>query len=57
MALTEQIDNHPGFKDGIDDFSLDEKMKRGTGRFGVKTKLTEVPPLELSGTVKRAETQ
>lgn len=56
MALTEQIDNYPGFEDGIDGFSLGEKMKRGTERFGVETKLTEVLSLELSGAVKKAET-
>lgn len=27
MALTEQIDNYPGFEDGIDGFSLAEKMQ------------------------------
>ena len=47
MALTEQIDNYPGFEDGIDGFSLGEKMKRGTERFGVETKLTEVLSLDL----------
>ena len=56
MALTEQIDNYPGFEDGIDGFSLGEKMKRGTERFGVETKLTEVLSLELSGSVKKAVT-
>ena len=56
MALTEQIDNFPGFEDGIDGFSLGEKMKRGTERFGVETKLAEVLSLDLSGTVKKAET-
>ena len=56
MALTEQIDNYPGFEDGIDGFSLGEKMKRGTERFGVETKLAEVLSLDLSGTVKQAET-
>ena len=56
MALTQQIDNYPGFEDGIDGFSLGEKMKRGTERFGVETKLTEVLSLDLSGAVKKAET-
>lgn len=56
MALTEQIDNYPGFEDGIDGFSLGEKMKRGIERFGVETKLTEVLSLDLSGAVKKAET-
>ena len=28
MALTEQIDNYPGFEDGIDGFSLAENMQK-----------------------------
>ncbi len=56
MALPEQIDNYPGFEDGIDGFSLGEKMKRGTERFGVQTKLTEVLSLDLSGDVKKVVT-
>ncbi len=56
MALTEQIDNYPGFEDGIDGFSLGEKMKRGTERFGVETKLIEVLSLDLSGEVKKVVT-
>ena len=56
MALTEQIDNYPGFADGLDGFSLGEKMKQGAQRFGVETKLTEVLSLELSGSVKKAVT-
>ncbi len=56
MALTEQIDNYPGFEDGIDGFSLGEKMKKGTERFGVKTQLTEVLSLKLSDAIKVIET-
>ena len=56
MALTEKIDNYPGFEDGVDGFTLADKMKRGAERFGVVTKLTEVQSLELSGDVKTAVT-
>ncbi len=56
MALTEQIDNYPGFENGIDGFSLGEKMRKGTERFGVKTRLVEVLSLELSGEIKKAGT-
>ena len=56
MALTEQIDNYPGFENGIDGFSLGEKMRKGTERFGVETRLTEVLSLDLSGEIKKAET-
>ena len=29
MALSEQIDNYPGFEEGIDGFTLGERMRRG----------------------------
>lgn len=56
MALTEQVDNYPGFEDGIEGFSLGEKMKRQAERFGVETKLTEVLSLQLSDKVKKVDT-
>ena len=56
MALTEQIDNYPGFEDGIDGFSLGEKMLRGAERFGAQTKMAEVRAVRLSGAVKEIET-
>ena len=28
MALTEEVDNYPGFEEGIDGFTLGEKMQR-----------------------------
>lgn len=37
MALSEQIDNYPGFDEGIDGFSLGERMRRGAERFGART--------------------
>lgn len=57
MALTEQIDNYPGFENGIDGFSLGEKMRKGTERFGVETRLTEVTSCELSGKIKQVKTK
>ena len=56
MALTEQIDNYPGFENGIDGFSLGEKMRKGTERFGVETRLIEVLSVDLSGEIKVAQT-
>lgn len=52
MAQTEQIDNYPGFEDGIDGFSLGEKMRRGAERFGAQTRLTEVLSADLVSDVK-----
>ena len=42
MAQTTQIDNYPGFDEGIDGFELGEKMQAGAERFGAKTELAEV---------------
>ncbi len=56
MALTDQIDNYPGFEDGISGLLLGEKMRRGAERFGVKSILTEVFSLEVDQQIKKAET-
>lgn len=56
MALTHEIDNYPGFEEGIDGFSLGEKMYRQAERFGVETKFTEVKALDLNAALKKVET-
>ena len=56
MALTSQIDNYPGFDDGIDGFSLGEKMQAGAERFGAKTEIAEVFSVDLSASPKMIET-
>lgn len=56
MALTEQIDNYPGFEDGVDGFTLGEKMRRGAERFGVESRTTEVLSFDFSNQVKAVET-
>ena len=56
MALTSQIDNYPGFEEGIDGFTLGEKMQTGAERFGAKTELAEVFSLDLSSSPKIVET-
>lgn len=56
MALTHEIDNYPGFTDGIDGFTLADKMKNQAERFGVKTIYSEVRGLELSGSPKVVKT-
>ena len=43
MALTEQIDNYPGFENGIDGFSLAEKMQKQAERFGARSEYAGVP--------------
>lgn len=56
MALTHQIDNYPGFEDGIDGFYLAEKMQKQAERFGAKSEYTEVIRMDLKASPKVVET-
>ena len=56
MALTHQIDNYPGFEEGIDGFLLAEKMKKQAERFGAKSKYSEVIRTDLAASPKVVET-
>ena len=56
MALTSQIDNYPGFEEGVDGFTLAEKMQTGAERFGAKTELAEVYSLDLKDKIKKVDT-
>ena len=56
MALTSQIDNYPGFEDGIDGFTLGEKMQAGAEKFGAKTEYAEVFSVDLNSLPKVVET-
>ena len=53
MTQTGDIDNYPGFDEGIDGFTLGMKMQSGAERFGAKTVDAEVVSLELSGSIKK----
>ena len=46
----------PGFEDGIDGFTLGEKMQQSAERFGAVTELAEVYKASLSGKIKTLET-
>ncbi len=56
MALTHQIDNYPGFPEGIEGFTLAMQMRKQAERFGAKTHLAEVRRVELNGNPKVIET-
>ena len=56
MAQTDQIDNYPGFEEGIDGFSLAEKMQKQAERFGAKSEYAEVSRLNLTADPKVLET-
>lgn len=52
MALTHEVDNYPGFDEGIDGFTLGMKMKLGAERFGAESVNADVSGVELDAAVK-----
>ena len=53
MALTDIIDNYPGFHEGVDGFTLGMQMQAGAERFGANTESDEVTSVELSLEIKK----
>ena len=53
MTETMQIDNYPGFDEGVDGFTLGAKMQAGSERFGAETVNSEVLSVELAATPKK----
>ena len=56
MSQTHQIDNYPGFPEGVDGFQLAQNMQRQAERFGAETVLTEVQKIDLLGVPKQVTT-
>lgn len=57
MNQTTQIDNYPGFDEGIDGFELGRKMHAGAQRAGAETKYAQVLSVELTQGVKTVRTK
>lgn len=53
LLLTGEIENYPGFDEGIDGISLGMKIKKNAERFGAVSKFSEVTSVELNGKIKR----
>ena len=56
MALTGEIDNYPGFEEGVDGLTLGFKMQQGAERFGAVTEYAEVLSVDFGEEIKRIET-
>ncbi len=56
MTQTTQIDNYPGFDQGIDGWELGANMRAGAERFGAQTRMTEVLRTDLTARPKRIHT-
>lgn len=55
-AVTDKIDNYPGFPDGVEGLKLADDLRKQAERFGAVIELGEVTALHDEGTVKRLET-
>lgn len=56
MTQTTQIDNYPGFPEGVDGFELGAKMQQGAERFCAKTLNAEVIKVNLQDKIKEITT-
>ena len=56
MALTGEIENYPGFIDGIDGITLGANMQASAEKFGTKTEYAEVTSLNLNADPKEIVT-
>ncbi len=55
-AVTDMIDNYPGFPDGIEGLTLADSLQKQAERFGAVIELGEVSRIIDEGTYKRLET-
>lgn len=55
-AVTDWVDNYPGFPDGISGLDLSEKLQQQAERFGAKIELGEVMKITDKGDYKELET-
>lgn len=55
-AVTDKIDNYPGFPDGVDGLKLSADLQKQAERFGAVIELGEVSAIHDEGEYKRLET-
>ena len=56
MALSHKVDNYPGFEDGIDGFTLAQKMEDQALRFGAVSELADIQSVDLHANPKVIKT-
>lgn len=56
MTLTGDIDNYPGFPEGIDGYTLGDKMQQGAHRFGATTVYAQITGVDFQPQIKRLAT-
>src|SRR5579872_380210 len=55
-AVTDKIDNYPGFPDGVEGLKLAENLQKQAERFGAVIEYGEVTKISDEGEYKRLET-
>jgi thioredoxin reductase (NADPH) len=55
-AVTDKIDNYPGFSDGVEGLKLSDNLRKQAERFGAVIELGEVTAIHDEGKYKRLET-
>src|SRR5215813_5255286 len=55
-AVTDKIDNYPGFPEGVEGLQLADDLRKQAERFGAVIELGEVTALHDEGETKRLET-
>src|ERR1700749_183219 len=55
-AVTDKIDNYPGFAEGIEGLKLADQLQKQAERFGAKIELGEVSAIEDQGDWKLLKT-
>lgn len=55
-AITDKIDNYPGFEEGIEGMQLADKLQKQAERFGAKIELGEVQSVKKDGNLFKLET-
>lgn len=55
-AVTDKVDNYPGFPDGIEGLSLAENLRKQAERFGANIELGEVLKITDEGKLKKLDT-
>lgn len=55
-AITDQVDNYPGFPDGVTGLDLSESLRKQAERFGTKFEYAEVSAIEDLGLTKKVTT-
>ena len=56
IAVSHQVDNYPGFENGIDGFTLAQNMKNQAEKFGLISKFENVIEVNLSAELKLIKT-